>query len=613
MALLLLGALTTACGVGGRGADPSPPVPRNERTEVVPHATPSLGEALFGPLGVRRPLELFYRSFLPFHAYFNPLEASGMMGVAVDGRLPDMSSEGRQGLADGYRQWVRRLREEYPDPPESWDWDRLLLEAELETRVLMLDSVRIWERDPTLYVEITAQALTEPAWMSSGSSSVRLRLLTARARVVPNLLSEGLRNIRPAHPLLVDGARQLGERLLALLEEGPESWVPGAVDGPDLWAAREGVARAAQGLEAFLAGLDASGPANVEGGRGAPPVGTIVLARLLRNGAGLDRPILAAQFGAMADQELLEAWLEEQKTLTRHRLEELRAAALEAAMGLDGSRDPQEVLRSPRLSTHREAGGDLAPQALLDDLRAWIRVVDLLPSDRPILPTSLSSIPLGPWLPAPSHGVLMDAPRVVFLGQPSILGPSHPAADPQMEPLESTLLLQGPTGWGATAEALRSPILEPGRRIFPSRVTHAGWPLYSRGVLAGEGYGLERGFNLLHIRGEVRAQALFLASMAYHTGASSTQELLTDLEAQGWWSAEEARDAMARAVANPLAVLEGPSASAIKALVEEVETELATTGGSSPGRSLIRAAFLDSGLPPWAARSLIPVLLGSGQ
>lgn len=603
---LLLGALTTtACGVGGRLANPFTPAPREEAVEVGVAQVPSLEEALFGALGVRRPLELFYRSFLPFHSYFNPLEASGMMGVAVDGRLPDMSPAGRRGLADGYREWLRRLGEEYPGPVDPWDWDRLLLEAELETRILLLDSIRVWQRDPTLYLEVTAQALTEAAWMTQGTPSARLRLLTARARAVPNLLSEGLRNVRPAHPLTVDRARQLGERLLDFLGEGPASWMPGASDGPDLWAAQEGVARAAQALEAYLHGLDEAGPSTMDAGRGAPPVGTLVLARLLRNGAGLDRPVLASQTDTTAGRDTLGGWVEEQKSIARARLEELRTAALEAAMGLDGSRDAEDVLRHPGLPPN---GGRAGPQAILEDLRAWNRVADLLPPDRPILPSSLSTIPLGPWLPGPSHGVLTAGSRVLFVGH-AILGLSHPATDPHWGPLVGTLLLQGPTGWGAVEKALRNPILEPGRRVFPSRVTHAGWPLYARGVLTTEGYGLEGGATLLHIRGEVRAQALYLASLAYHTGESSPEVLLSELEALGWWNAEEARDAMARVMANPLAALDGPSAWAIAAMVEEVESELTSQGGRAPGRSQIRAAYLDSGLPPWAARSLIPVLL----
>ncbi|HEV3468692.1 MAG TPA: DUF885 family protein, partial [Pyrinomonadaceae bacterium] len=135
-------------------------------------------------------------AYLRGHFAFNPTEATAAGLHEFDARLEERGREAVQNE-------VRRLRSALADLARVVEWrlspearyDFLVLQSHARARLLELEEVRMWRRDPTLYSRLVSSSVDNILKRAYAPIEQRLDSVLARERQLPRLLAEARLNL----------------------------------------------------------------------------------------------------------------------------------------------------------------------------------------------------------------------------------------------------------------------------------------------------------------------------------------------------------------------------------------------------------------------------------
>lgn len=135
-------------------------------------------------------------AYLRGHYAFNPTEATSAGLHEFDSRLEERSPEAVAGEARRLRGVLAELTRlpEWRLSPEA-HYDYLLLQSHARARLLELEDVRMWRRDPNLYNRLAAECVDNILKRSYAPIEQRLAAVLARERQIARLLAEARSNL----------------------------------------------------------------------------------------------------------------------------------------------------------------------------------------------------------------------------------------------------------------------------------------------------------------------------------------------------------------------------------------------------------------------------------
>ncbi len=141
-------------------------------------------------------------------------------GVRLDELLDDYSEAGLERQRLWYRAFDQRLRHEVDFGALSAEQqaDLEIMRTEIGLKLLELDAIRNYRRNPTLYVELIGTALFDPFVRDYAPKAERFRHLIARLRRVPALLEQARANLSTAPEVWNRVARRENEGNIALID-----------------------------------------------------------------------------------------------------------------------------------------------------------------------------------------------------------------------------------------------------------------------------------------------------------------------------------------------------------------------------------------------------------
>jgi uncharacterized protein (DUF885 family) len=202
----------------------------------------------------RPPFDELAREFVFTALAMSPVTATGAgyhvhQGVRLDELLDDYSEAGLERQRLWYRAFDQRLRRDIDSASLSTEQqaDLEILRHEIGLKLLDLDVIRNYRRNPTLYVELIGTALFDPFVREYAPKAERFRHIIARLRRVPALLDQARENLAGAPEIWTRVAREENEGNIALIDRTLREAAP-----PQLRAAYdEAAAPALAALKAF--------------------------------------------------------------------------------------------------------------------------------------------------------------------------------------------------------------------------------------------------------------------------------------------------------------------------------------------------------------------------
>lgn len=290
---------------------------RNHRLR---HAGVALAMLLLSACGAERPpaFEELTREFVFTTLAMSPVTATGAgyhvhQGVRLDELLDDYSEAALARQRLWYRAFRQRLLRDVDLAALSAEQqaDFEIIRNEIDWKLLELEAIRNYQRNPTLYVELIGTALFDPFVREYAPKAERFRHIIARLRRVPALLEQARANLTSAPEVWNRVAREENEGNIALIDRTLREAAP-----PELRAAFDEAAgpavAALRGFNEWLAGELSRRPADWR-------LGAELYRRKFRHALATD----ASPESVLADAEAM--------------LEKVRAEMLELALALDRS------------------------------------------------------------------------------------------------------------------------------------------------------------------------------------------------------------------------------------------------------------------------------------
>lgn len=295
--------------------------------------------------------------YVAFHAYFNPVEATSLGIHDYDGRLPDLSQDGLFSLVAAYHEWLDRLAS-IDRESLSGDayWDHRILEYGIRDRILDIEQIRWWERNPLAYVDRVTGGLAALAHGSFAPATERMESVTARERQLPELLEQARTNLLAPPRVLTELAIESARGAVRLVRDD----IPRAFDDVEEGPARDNFERinrrTVEELRRFEAWLEEE---LLPDSRGDAHLAPELLERKLRLHEHLDVPLGVLERLVDEDVDRYRRWIESE------------------ARALDPSRPPSAVIRDSGAPT-RPDSLQLGAEADTREARAFVVEEDLL-------------------------------------------------------------------------------------------------------------------------------------------------------------------------------------------------------------------------------------------
>lgn len=207
--------------------------------------------------GAERPpaaFEALVREFVFTALAMAPVTATGAgyhvhQGIRLDELLDDYSEAGLERQRLWYRAFNERLRRQVDftalSPDEQADFE--IIRNEIGLKLLDLDAIQNYKRNPTVYVELIGTGLFDPFVREYAPKAERFGHIIARLRRVPALLDQARANLTSAPEVWNRVAREENEGNIALIDRTLREAAP-----PELRAAYgEAAGPALAALKAF--------------------------------------------------------------------------------------------------------------------------------------------------------------------------------------------------------------------------------------------------------------------------------------------------------------------------------------------------------------------------
>ncbi len=115
---------------------------------------------------------------------------------AWDGRLEDYSSAAMASEADAIKRFQSRLEKIQPLSLSFSDiFDYQIIQSNMRARLLELEQIKDYERNPKVYNDVIAQGLLQIAMFEYAPADSRLRHVIAKEKQVPRLLESARANL----------------------------------------------------------------------------------------------------------------------------------------------------------------------------------------------------------------------------------------------------------------------------------------------------------------------------------------------------------------------------------------------------------------------------------
>lgn len=182
---------------------------------------------LAGCRAERRPpaFDELTREFVFTTLAMSPVTATGAgyhvhQGIRLDELLDDYSEEALARQRLWYRAFHERLRREVDFTALSAEQqaDYEIIRNEIGLKLLELDAIQNYKRNPTLYVELVGTALFDPFVREYAPKAERFGHIIARLRRIPALLDQARANLTGAPEVWNRVAREENEGNIALID-----------------------------------------------------------------------------------------------------------------------------------------------------------------------------------------------------------------------------------------------------------------------------------------------------------------------------------------------------------------------------------------------------------
>jgi hypothetical protein len=555
---LILAVVLTACGAPP-GPPPPPPPP---------------------PAALPDPATEAVESFLAFHLFFNPVEATLAGSGDYDTRLPDYSPGGATARAAAYREWLERIRS-IPLRSLSLDleMDLRVVEREVRLKLAETEDVRPWERNPLFHARVVRQSLEPLVDLAPLPDDERLNRLAARQRQIPGFLAEARRTLGTPPRLLTEQAIEEMEGTLAWLRRDLPLRFASAPEAAPKWGFERSNAAAADEVESFVAFLrDDLLPRSGE--------------ELALGAAVVDR-LVAASGVAPSGATLLREVQEEE--------DRLRARVESEAGRFTRTESPARVLA--RLDAEVVPGDSLIPTArrTVEEIRSFLE-------GRPVLP-----LPPRPLQVRPTP--LTRPVEAVSLESPGALSPATAAAILRVDPLGAGrprsretvavgVLREGIPGRMTrlgTSEWVGRPV----RLVLRAPGEEEGWGLHATAFILEQGFrGGDPMLRLAQLREQLRMVARLRAGLTIHRGEATLDEAARELSRVTGLSQAQALREVRREIHDPLHGIGAIQALRYETLRNGLLDRPLQAGGPLPLDAAL-AVILASGLSPELATALL--------
>lgn len=477
--------------------------------------------------------------YLSFHAYFNPVEATTLGIHDYDGRLPDLSQDGLFSLVAAYHQWLERL-ENVDRERLGGDayWDHRILEYGIRDRLLDLEEIRWWERDPLAYVTVITEGLAAVAQGEYTSPSERMRAVTARERQVPELLKQARTNLLDPSRTLTELALESAAGAVRLAQDDLPRAFEGVPEGPTRDSFERINRQTIEELRRFRAWLEDLLPRAVGDGG----LGPDLLERKLRFHEHLD--ISLEELDGLVGEEIdrYRRWVES----------EARAAeAVGTSWGVmeAASQSPRSDSILARVEADvREARAFVAEEDLLTLPEGPLPRIQAMPPRG--LETVASLTPSGPFEPGPavSARYVLRLPREGWTE-------SRPQTHRKLSsPAALLARTAGDTYPGRWVAALFAREIASGiRKVFRPVGLTGGWSDYAQEMAVDRGLGGgDPAVRVAQLQQALIELARLKAALRMHAGEASLEEGARIFQDVAGLEAAQARGEALRAAADPL-------------------------------------------------------------
>lgn len=173
--------------------------------------------------GLHAAFDQLRSDYLADYWQHHPVQAASAGQIAFHDRLPAMTVADINHQIDQIQTSLNQLEslpvEQISDPTRQNEWYRLRSHA--RERLLNLDELKQWQRDPGLYVPVTAfEVLLDPA---TGPATERAGWLLARLHQLPILLDAGRENLnQPPQRFTLDAIQRADSLAQRIDQELPE-------------------------------------------------------------------------------------------------------------------------------------------------------------------------------------------------------------------------------------------------------------------------------------------------------------------------------------------------------------------------------------------------------
>ncbi|HYJ79436.1 MAG TPA: DUF885 domain-containing protein [Longimicrobiaceae bacterium] len=563
-------------------------------------STPS-GAVTAPPVEAATPAQAAYdrfaRDFLDWHYADDPVRATRLGIHAHDHRLPDLTRAGIERRTRELHGWLDRLQAiDRARLSADASIDHRILDHAIRARILELEEVRGWQRNPGVYNAVAAGAVASLASREFAPLPVRLEAMIARFDSLPALLAAGRANL--------DGSPHLWIRQAIADTRGTSRYLQ-----TDLPAALR-----VQGLDALDAELvrrwsTAGGRAAAELERFAAWLETDLLQRDTVGDFRLGRGLFERK---LRYEEHVDLSADELRAINERAVADYQAWVAREAARIDPRRTPAAVMDS--LARQHPTAAELLPTARrqLDEIRRFVvqRGIVTLPSER--MPVVRESPPY-----ARSGFASMDAP-----------GPLETVAteafynitnvDPRWsgEQQEQHLTYFNHAGLlGITVhEAIpghfvqllyRPQIATEVRRVFQPTSLVEGWAHYAEQMMVDEGLGGgDPAVRLGQLRRALQRHARWDAGLAMHAFGDSVAGAARRFERIAFFAPFPALRETERGTSDPTYLYYALGRMQILKLREDYRRHLESQGRTFSLREF-HDRFLRLGLPVSLAREVM--------
>ncbi|MBT8401794.1 MAG: DUF885 domain-containing protein [Rhodothermia bacterium] len=159
-------------------------------------------------------------SFLDWYYEARPITATNLGIHTYDGKLPDWSEQGVASRAAEFRGWLDRLSEiDRERLTGERYFDHRILEYAIRARLLELEEVCDWKRNPMKYVSTAASSISSLSDRDFAPLEDRISSMVARMKDIPALLETAKDNLDDVPPLWVEIATRNGRGVVSFLDK----------------------------------------------------------------------------------------------------------------------------------------------------------------------------------------------------------------------------------------------------------------------------------------------------------------------------------------------------------------------------------------------------------